>query len=62
MFPYFYSMIELKIPNFSLCLFVYFFCMTDEPSYTTSQERMVSELMFLSDSEERHLFFIYSAV
>ena len=50
---FFFSMIpiELKIPNFSLNSFVYFFgniIMNDEPAHTitTSKERMAPELMF----------------
>ena len=46
-----FSMIpnRLKILNFSLNLFVYFFCniiMAGEPTHTASKERMAPELMF----------------
>ena len=45
-FHTFFFLIELKIFNFSLNLFVYFFCniiMTDEPMHTASKERMAPE-------------------
>ena len=54
LFPYFFSMIpiiKLKIPNFALHLFLYFFCniiMTGEPTGTASKERIAPELMFSS--------------
>ena len=43
---------ELKIPNFSLYLFAYFFgniIMTGEPAHATSMKNMAPELMFLSE-------------
>ena len=46
---FFLFLIELKIPNFSLNVFVYFFCniiMTGKPTHTASKERIVPELMF----------------
>ena len=41
---------KLKIPDFSLYLFVYFFCnifMIVEPAHTTSKERMALEFVFV---------------
>ena len=46
------SLIKLKISNFSLNLFAYFFLniiITGKPMHTASKERMAPELMFSSE-------------
>ena len=44
------SLTELKIPNFSLHLFVYLFnIMTSEPMHTALEERIEPGLLFMSE-------------